>query len=126
MKCRFYPPPQAMIQLFPRTALRQGATIKGMFCIGRMKPFRFIIEKYDVPSSDPSGGARIKISCGGRDLCTFYPRESSLPRKKVNTRLMKMFLLALRGAEGKITGVTNNDPVRFPLPDEDRCSAGML
>ena len=122
-------PPQSIVQLFPlfpRIVKIQGSTVKGMFCIGRMSPFRFTIRNYDVPSSDPTGGSRITISSGGKDLCTFYPREASLPRKASKTRLMKAFLLALKAAEGKITGIAINDPVPFPLPEDLRSRSGLL
>ncbi len=119
-------PPQTQVQLIPSVALIQGDRIVGRFHIEGIGTLDFSILNYDVPKSDPTGGSLISIVSDGAELCSFHPNDVHLPCDAQEKYLMETFLLALRGAEGKITGVAINNPVPFPLPEDLKSRLGML
>lgn len=120
-------PSHTQVQLIPFDRLTEGDRIEGQFYIEGFEPFfDFIIfNYYDVPESDLSGGICIKLGLNGEELCFFHPKDVRLPCDKQEKYLMTAFLVALRGVEGKITGVAINEPVPFPLPEHLKCRSGM-
>jgi hypothetical protein len=118
-------PPYTQVQLIPFHGLTEGERIDGQFYIEKTGTFDFTISDYDVPESDLSGGTCIRIGLDGVELCCFHPKDVKLLCDSQEKYLMTAFLVALRGAEGKITGVAINDPVPFPLPEDLKCCSGM-
>ena len=111
------------VQLFPRENLIQGDNISGTFQIDGFEPLNFKIHLYDTPQDNPRGGTLIQITYGTQNVCMFRPSDAASAGKRWSFKMyiMKAFLTALAGAEGKITGIASSDPVPFPLPDELKC-----